>query len=65
MPEEPAIMLGKLEGMSTNINKAWLRLMFFLEIQKKKNFAFLPINNDDELTSFKCKIFHQVLMKRA
>jgi hypothetical protein len=36
MPEEPAIMLGKLEGMSTNINKAWLRLMSFLEIQKKK-----------------------------
>jgi hypothetical protein len=36
MPEEPAIMLDKLEGMSTNINKAWLRLMSFLEIQKKK-----------------------------
>jgi hypothetical protein len=32
MPEEPAIMLGKLEGMSTNINKLWLGLISLLEI---------------------------------
>jgi len=30
MLEESAIMLGKLEKMSIDINKAWLRLMPFL-----------------------------------
>jgi hypothetical protein len=30
MPEESATMPDKLEGMSIDINKAWLRLMLLL-----------------------------------
>jgi hypothetical protein len=52
MPEESATMLGKLEGMPIDINKAWLRLMFFFRDIENKSFVFLPVNNDDEYSSF-------------
>jgi hypothetical protein len=48
MPEQSATMLDKLEGMSTDINKAWLRLMFFFRDIENKGFAFLPVKDDDE-----------------
>ena len=48
MPEQSATMLDKLEGMSTDINKAGLRLMFFFRDIENKGFAFLPVKDDDE-----------------
>jgi len=52
MPKESTTMLGKLEGMPIDINKAWLRLMFFFRDIENKSFVFLPVNNDDEYSSF-------------
>jgi hypothetical protein len=40
MPEESTIMPSRLEGISININKAWLRLILFLGIEKTKALPF-------------------------